>query len=180
VPRTAAPAHRSLLPGDWAVLALLAEQPAHGFALARLLTEDGELGQVWTMPRPRVYRAIEDLREAGLIEAVETSPSARGPNRTVFATTPAGAVAVEQWLARPVAHVREARSELLLKLVLTQRAGRDLGPLAAAQLGVLEQLADRLASRLGEADEQQGLVLRFRLAQARAARDYVSELLAAL
>ena len=180
MPRTAAPAHRSLLPGDWAVLALLAEAPAHGFALARLLAEDGELGQVWTMPRPRVYRAIDDLRDAGLIEAVETVPLARGPNRTVFAPTPAGALAVEQWLAQPVAHVREARSELLLKLVLTQRAGRDLGPLAAAQLGVLEQLADRLASRLGEADEQQGLVLRFRLTQARATRDYVSELLASL
>jgi PadR family transcriptional regulator AphA len=162
------------------VLALLAEQPAHGFALSRVLAEEGELGQVWTMPRPRVYRAIEDLRDAGLIEAVETSPSARGPNRTVFATTAAGGLAIEQWLAKPVAHVREARSELLLKLVLTQRAGRDLRPLAAAQLGVLDQLVDKLTGRLGDADEQQGLVLRFRLAQARAARDYVSELLASL
>jgi PadR family transcriptional regulator AphA len=162
------------------VLALLAEQPAHGFALSRVLAEDGELGQVWTMPRPRVYRAIEDLREAGLIEAVETSPSARGPNRTVFATTAAGAVAIDQWLARPVAHVREARSELLLKLVLTQRAGRDLRPLAAAQLGVLDQLVERLGERLDDADEQQRLVLRFRLAQAQATRGYMSELLASL
>ena len=178
--RTAAPARRSLLPGDWAVLALLAEQPAHGFALSRVLAEDGELGQVWTMARPRVYRAIEDLCEAGLIQAVETERSSRGPTRTVFAPTAAGALALEQWLARPVAHVREARSELLLKLVLTHRAGRDMRPLAAAQLGVLEQLVDRFAARLGEADEQQGLVLRFRLAQARATRDYVAELLASL
>jgi PadR family transcriptional regulator AphA len=162
------------------VLALLAEQPAHGFALARLLAQDGELGQVWTMPRPRVYRAIEDLRDAGLIEAVETERSSRGPNRTVFAPTTAGALAVEQWLAKPVAHVREARSELLLKLVLTQRAEGDLRPLAAAQLGVLEQLVDKLAARLDAAHDQQGLVLRFRLAQARAARDYVNELLASL
>jgi DNA-binding PadR family transcriptional regulator len=161
------------------VLALLAEQPAHGFALSRVLAEDGELGQVWTMPRPRVYRAIDDLREAGLIEAVETERSARGPNRTVFAPTPAGALAVEQWMAKPVAHVREARSELLLKLVLTQRAERDLQPLAAAQLGVLDQLVERLTNRLQEADEQQRLVLRFRLAQAQATRDYVSELLTA-
>lgn len=162
------------------MLALLAEQPAHGFALSRVLAEDGELGQVWTMPRPRVYRAIDDLREAGLIEAVETERSARGPNRTVFAPTPAGALAVEQWMAKPVAHVREARSELLLKLVLTQRAGRDLQPLAAAQLGVLDQLVERLTNRLQDADEQQRLVLRFRLAQAQATSDYVSELLAAL
>jgi len=161
VEKTAAP--RTLLPGDWAVLALLAE--------------DGEVGQVWTMPRPRVYRAIEDLRSAGLIETVETTPSDRGPARTLLAATPAGAVAVEQWLARPVAHVRDARSELLLKLVLTHRAGRDLRPLAAAQHRVLEQLADRLTAQLETADGQRALVLRFRLAQTVAARDYVAGLL---
>jgi DNA-binding PadR family transcriptional regulator len=162
------------------VLGLLSAAPTHGFALARVLAEDGELGQVWTMPRPRVYRAIDDLRDAALVEAVETERSARGPNRTVFAPTAAGALAVEQWLAKPVAHVREARSELLLKLVLTQRAGRDLRPLAAAQLGVLEQLVNLLTTRLGEADEAQALVVRFRLAQARATRDYIRELLATL
>jgi PadR family transcriptional regulator AphA len=162
------------------VLALLAEAPAHGFALARVLAEDGELGQVWTMPRPRVYRAIDDLRDAGLIEAVETERSSRGPNRTVFAPTSAGALAVEMWLQKPVAHVREARSELLLKLVLTQRAGRDLRPLAAAQLGVLEQLVERLTKRLDEADGAHALVVRFRLAQANATLGYIRELLASL
>jgi PadR family transcriptional regulator AphA len=175
---TAAPARRSLLPGDWAVLALLCEQSTHGFALARVLAEDGELGQVWTMRRPRVYRAIEDLREAGLVEAVETAPSTTGPNRTLLRATPAGAVAVEQWLARPVTHVRDARSELLLKLVLTQRAGRDVRPLAAAQLGILEQLVEGLAAQLEGAEGVRALVLRFRLAQARATREYVGELLA--
>lgn len=172
-----APARRNLLPGDWAVLALLAEQPAHGFALSQVLDEHGEVGQVWTMPRPRVYRAIEDLRDAGMIETVETTPSDRGPARTLLAATPTGAVAVEQWLARPVAHVRDARSELLLKLVLTHRAGRDLRPLAAAQHGVLEQLADRLAAQLDDADGRRALVLRFRLAQTIAARDFVADLL---
>ena len=168
---------KHLLPGDWAVLALLSERTAHGFALAQVLAEDGEVGQVWTMPRARVYRAIEDLRAAGLIETVDTAPSDRGPTRTLLAITPAGEVAVEQWLARPVAHVRDARSELLLKLVLTHRAGRDLRPLAAAQHGVLGQLADRLTAQLESAEGTRALVLRFRLAQTLAAREYVSELL---
>jgi PadR family transcriptional regulator AphA len=178
VGKSAAPVRRSLLPGDWAVLALLSERPAHGFALAQLLADDGEVGQVWTMPRPRVYRAIEDLREAGLIEAIETEASERGPTRTRLAATQAGAVAVEQWLGRPVTHVRDARSELLLKLVLTQRAGRDLRPLAAAQHGVLEELVERLGAQMEDADGPRALVLRFRLAQTAAARDYVAELLA--
>src|SRR5262245_55216760 len=97
---------RHLLPGDWAVLALLCERPAHGFALAQLLAEEGDVGQVWTMPRPRVYRAIDDLREAGLVEAMETEASERGPSRTLLRATRAGAVAVDQWLVSPVAHVR--------------------------------------------------------------------------
>jgi DNA-binding PadR family transcriptional regulator len=160
------------------VLALLAERPAHGFALSRVLAEDGEVGQVWTMRRPRVYRALDDLGEAGLIEAVETKPSDRGPARTVFAATAAGVVALDQWLASPVAHVRDARSELLLKVVLTERAGRDVRPLAAAQHGVLVQLAERLAAQLGDAEGTRALVLRFRLAQTEAARDYVGALIA--
>jgi DNA-binding PadR family transcriptional regulator len=177
VAKTAAPGRTSLLPGDWAVLALLCEQPSHGFALARLVADDGELGQVWTMSRPRVYHAIEDLRRAGLIEALESAPSTRGPARTQLAPTAAGKAAVEQWLARPVSHVREARSELLLKLVLTQRTGRDLRPLAAAQLEVLEQLAERIVGQLETAEGTRALVLRFRLAQTRAALEYVGDLL---
>jgi DNA-binding PadR family transcriptional regulator len=160
------------------VLALLAERPAHGFALAQLLAEEGEVGQVWTMPRPRVYRALDDLRDAGLIEAVETRRSDRGPARTIFAATPAGSAALEQWLASPVEHVRDTRSELLLKVVLTHRAGRDVRPLASAQHGVLERLTERLAAQLGEAEGTRELVLRFRLAQAEAARDYVGGLIA--
>jgi DNA-binding PadR family transcriptional regulator len=64
------------------VLALLAERPAHGFALSRRLAEEGEIGQVWTMLRPRVCRALE---------AGETEPSDRGPARAVFSPDPGGA-----------------------------------------------------------------------------------------
>ena len=73
------------------MLALLAERPAHGFALSRLLAEEGEIGQVWTMLRPRVCRALEDLGDAGLIEAGETESSDRGPARAVFSPDPGGA-----------------------------------------------------------------------------------------
>jgi hypothetical protein len=50
--------------GDWAVLALLAERPTHGFAVARAMSPEGEIGKVWTMRRPLVYRAIEHVRDA--------------------------------------------------------------------------------------------------------------------
>jgi hypothetical protein len=37
---------------EWMVLGLLAEQPSHGFALARLLAPGGEVGRVWAASRP--------------------------------------------------------------------------------------------------------------------------------
>ena len=59
---------RELAPGEWSVLALLAEEPGHGWALARQMARDGEIGRVWALGRPLVYRALELLEERGLIE----------------------------------------------------------------------------------------------------------------
>ncbi len=61
-------------------------------------------------------------------------------SRTLLTATAAGKRAVDRWLAMPVDHVRDVRTELLLKLVLRQRRGLDLGPLVRAQqrrLGVM-------------------------------------------
>ena len=112
------------------VLALLAERPAHGFAIARLTAPGSELGRIWQIPRPVVYRAMGRLAEAGLIApgAVEAG---RGPQRTLYAVTPAGRQTVARWLAEPVHHVREVRSHLLLKLALLDRAGQDPAGLLA-------------------------------------------------
>jgi DNA-binding PadR family transcriptional regulator len=51
---------------EWAVLALLAEQPSHGFAIARALEREGPVGRVWSVTHPLVYRALERLSEDGL------------------------------------------------------------------------------------------------------------------
>ena len=48
---------RSRSLAEWAVLGLLAEEPAHPFALARQLGPGGPLGRVMTVLRPLVYRA---------------------------------------------------------------------------------------------------------------------------
>lgn len=52
---------------EWTVLAVLSQQPAHGFAVAQLTAAGGELGRVWQIPRPVIYRAIGRLLDAGLI-----------------------------------------------------------------------------------------------------------------
>jgi PadR family transcriptional regulator AphA len=130
----------SLSLAELTVLAVLCEQPTHGFAVARLTAPGGELGRIWQIPRPIVYRSIGRLTEAGLITA-DAVEAGRGPQRTLFTVTLAGRQAAEHWLDTPVQHVRDVRSHLLLKLALLDRAGRDPTELLNQQKAVLAPIA---------------------------------------
>ena len=61
---------------EWTVLTVLAQQPAHGFAVAQLTAPHAELGRVWTIPRPIIYRAI-----GRLADAASSPPKAPNPAR---------------------------------------------------------------------------------------------------
>jgi PadR family transcriptional regulator AphA len=167
-----------LLPGEWAVLAVFAEQPRHGFAVARLLAAEGELGRVWTMKRPRVYAAIDDLVRRGLLAEQGAAASERGPTRMILDVTPAGRAALAGWLAAPVQHVRDLRSELLLKLLLLERSGLDPRPLLSAQREVLSGGVARLQGMLDGAEGFDWVLARWRLESTRAALAFVEALLA--
>src|SRR5581483_2184051 len=121
---------------EWVVLALLAEGPSHGFAVARTLSRATALGQVWTVPRPLVYRAIGRLEQHGLIAEAGEEPGDPGPRRMVYEVTGKGRKAAAQWRAEPVRHLREVRTALLAKVILRQRAGERLTPLIAEQRSV--------------------------------------------
>ncbi len=171
-------AREELTVGEWAVLALLAEQPAHGFALARALSPDGEVGQVWTLRRPLVYRALETLTRLGLIRAGETLPSRAGPRRTVLEPTPTGVAAVEHWLGDPVAHVRDARSLLMLKLLFLSRREADTEPLLAAQREQFSLRAEGLAAAADAAVGFDRTLLLWRLQNTTAAVRFTETMLA--
>ena len=65
---------------EWVVLALLSEAPSHGFAVARTpVPGHARSGEVWTVPRPLVYRAIGRLEEQGLIVEAGEEPGDPGP-----------------------------------------------------------------------------------------------------
>jgi PadR family transcriptional regulator AphA len=122
-----------LTPGEWAVLGVVAESPTHGFAVTALLGKEGELGRIWTVPRPLVYHALKKLAQHGLVRDADTQPSSQGPTRTIVAATAEGDRLVAEWLSAPVEHVRDVRSLLLLKLALLDRRGVDPQPLLRAQ-----------------------------------------------
>ena len=118
---------------DWVVLGVVAERPTHGWPVVRELAPDGGLGRVWTISRPLVYRSLATLLAAGLLEECAASGGERGPQRTIVRATRRGRAALRRWLDQPVDHVREVRSELLVKLALLDRAGRASAPLVERQ-----------------------------------------------
>jgi DNA-binding PadR family transcriptional regulator len=158
---------------DWAVLALLAEQPAHGFYLVTHFSKSGELGVVWTIQRPQVYRALEHLQARELITPLREESGEGGPPRTVFGLTERGRAALAQWLGTPVRHLRDARSALLLKMIFLERAGRDTTPLLRAQYSVFQGLKEALNARLVQAEGSAYLTLCWRLEMTLAALNFI-------
>ncbi len=159
------------------MLALLCERPTHGWAIARQLSSNGQLGAIWSLTRPLVYRSLEILEERRLIVPSGSEPGARGPNRTIFRATPAGHEAIQEWLQEPVEHVREGRSLLLLKLVFAQRTCVDPRRMLHAQLETLEESISSLEERVRESSGTDAILLRFRLESSRAVERFIDGVL---
>ena len=75
---------------EWLVLCLVREEPTYGLILVGLLARDGTLGQVWSVPKAVVYRALQRLEVLGLIRTVGEQRTSQGPVRSLYQATPAG------------------------------------------------------------------------------------------
>lgn len=133
---------------DWLVLCLVREEPTYGLILVGLLARDGTLGQVWSVPKAVVYRALQRLEVLGLIRTVGEQRTSQGPVRSLYQATAAGEAAAAAWLGTPVQHPRDVRSELMVKLALLDRSGTDSRDLLQAQLARLLPVAAALDDRL--------------------------------
>lgn len=133
--------------GEWAVLGLLSGGSLHAFALVKATAPEGELGRVWSVPTPVVYRTVDSLRRKSLIETRGDERSDAGPPRRLLGITPQGQSVLQAWLATPVEHMRDVRSHLLLKLALATRLHQDCQPLVRAQIAVFAPLLDALERR---------------------------------
>jgi len=173
VARSADAVHAS----EWAVLGLLAEAPTHGFAIAKAMAPDGAVGQIWTMRRPLVYRALDVLGELGFIRPRGSERSSLGPRRTVLELTPDGRAAFDAWLSEPVERVRDARSLLLLKLMFLDRSGADPTALLHAQRERFERRVAELSDAVAAAVGFDRTLLQWRLHSTQAAVDFIDTLL---
>jgi tRNA (adenine37-N6)-methyltransferase len=174
MPRT--PRTEPSLP-EWAALGLLCERSAHGWAIAQALGADGDVGQVYSCTRPLVYRALTQLREAGLVEVRGTVASGVGPSRTTLGATRRGRKAFLRWRGSVVEHVRDLRSELMLKLLFHDRAGVDPAPLLGEQALALARTERSLERQLGSAGGFDRTLVLWRLSVGRAALSFVEAVL---
>jgi tRNA (adenine37-N6)-methyltransferase len=161
----------------WAALGLLCERPRHGWAVARELAPDGELGRVYSCTRPLVYRALAQLRDSGLVAIRGQAASEEGPARTTLGPTRRGRAAFRRWRTAPIEHVRDLRSELMLKLLFAERAGDQPAPLLYAQAALLARAELALERQTRAAADFEHTLLLWRLSVVRAALSFVEALL---
>ena len=164
-----------LLLGEWACLGLIYPAPTHGFAVAAALKPSGEIGRVWSLSRPLTYRAIDQLIARELVAVVGEERGLAGGNRTLVAATRAGRAQLRSWLRTPVGHLRDVRSELLLKLVLAQRCRVDVAAMLLQQRALVADMEAALEAQA--LDDPDDVVARWRRESAGAVRRFLDGLI---
>jgi PadR family transcriptional regulator AphA len=139
---------QQLLLGEWACLGILYPARTHGFSVASRLKPTGDIGRVWSMSRSLTYRALDQLALAGYIVPVGEEPGLAGGNRTILAATRTGRLQLRKWLNTPVVHLRDLRSELLLKLILAENCAIDISDMLGRQRDLVEQIAATISQQL--------------------------------
>lgn len=109
---------RALLPGEYALLSVLALEPKHGYELAAFFRE--HLVEVCPIEQSLLYAYIRNVEERGYVTHSESRVGARPP-RKVYSLTREGRDLVEAWLRAPVGRMRQVRRELLIKLFVLHR-----------------------------------------------------------
>jgi len=157
---------------EFVCLTLIVQGASHGWAVGTMLALDGEVGRIWTLSRPLTYRAIDGLVDKGLVMRRDPAVG-RGRDRVMLAPTAAGRRTAARWLDSPVEHIRDVRTEFLVKLLLRSRAGLDSESLVIAQQALLAPMIDVLTSSHGDDD----FVDVWRRENARAVRRFLDQML---
>ncbi|MFN8499436.1 MAG: PadR family transcriptional regulator [Anaerolineae bacterium] len=161
---------------EHALLGFLRDGPIHGYQLYQQLTAARDLGLVWRLKEPQLYRLLSRLEEAGYVEAVYAPQTSR-PARRLLHLTDAGRDAFEAWVRAPVSHGRDLRVEFLAKLYFARQLGPDVvDRLIGGQRTLLAASRDDLADeaeRIRAMRPFDWLVLEFRLGQIRAMLEWL-------
>ena len=139
---------QQLLLGEWACLGILYPGPTHGFAIAARLKPTGDIGRVWSLSRALTYRSLDQLTARGYVHSVGEEPGIAGGNRTILAATRSGRAQLRKWLNTPVVHLRDLRSELLLKLIIADICEIDVDDMLDRQHVHIEAMAEAITGQI--------------------------------
>lgn len=111
------------MPLAHAVLGLLGDGPAHGYALKASF--DAAVGPEWgSLNIGHLYQVLDRLRRDGLVES-RVVPQLSRPDRTVYEITEPGRVELARWLETPTPRQSGHRDDQVLKVMAAARAGAD-------------------------------------------------------
>jgi len=125
------------------VLSLVVHTPRHGWAIHEELSPTGDIGHAWTLSRQLVYRAIDTLVEDGLVKRA-TPKDGGGGDKVIISPTAAGKRLAVKWLETPVIHLRDVRTELVLKVMLREKLELPLAPFLSLQREIFDPLIESI------------------------------------
>jgi DNA-binding PadR family transcriptional regulator len=104
-----------------ALLGLLAQRPRHGYDLHAAFEAVVGGAQNWDVKPAQVYTTLTRMEQSGLV-AEEAVAQGSGPEKRIFAITPAGRKELAQWFDGVVGREHQ-RDEFFVKLMLTLATG---------------------------------------------------------
>jgi len=135
-------------PLNLSVLGMLGGGPLHPYAIQSRMKAWGKDSVVDVSQRASLYKAIERLRDAGLISVRKTERDQRFPERTIYALTEKGFRVCREWLTEMIATPRNEFPEFPAALSFV------FGLTPAEALTALERRAALLEEHLAGLDRE--------------------------
>jgi len=104
-----------------ALLGLLVQRPRHGYELHAAFEAVVGGEQNWDVKPAQIYTTLARLEESGLVEE-EAVEQGAGPEKRIYAITPAGRAALNTWFQAGVEREHQ-RDEFFIKLMLSLATG---------------------------------------------------------
>jgi DNA-binding PadR family transcriptional regulator len=141
-----------------AILGLLAQHPRHGYELHAALEAMVGGEQVWDVKPAQIYTTLARLEDGGLV-AQGSIEKDGGPEKRIYAITPAGDQELCAWFTRPVVnHAQQDEFYLKIVLCLATRQAEPQQVLHVQRVYLYRELHE-LTARKAEADPRHELAL---------------------
>jgi DNA-binding PadR family transcriptional regulator len=145
---------------SYALLGLLEDSARHGYDLK--MAYDRRFGGAKPLRFGHVYRILAQLVREGHVVATGVEPGA-GPDRKVYAITPAGVTDLERWLAEPEEPQPQLQAVFFTKVMVALMSGRPAAEYLDAQRDLHQVRMREITTARRTADRQAALLMDYQL-----------------